>query len=129
MVSNNLDMMAFFPNPLFSVSADLMIATLRTMPDQTKGLNYLVKGNGIGGFHATEDGEWRALWSSSFKHLTPGCTTYCNNDVEAVWASANIVESECFKKNFAEIFRLAQKRFHALAHDASLRRVEHIYPE
>ena len=103
-VSNCLDMFAFLPNPLLSVSADLLIADLRQQPEQQQGFNYLVKGNGVGGFHALENGEWRALYSSSFKHVPPGFSAYRNNAVESFWASSNVAESEFLKKKLCGDF-------------------------
>ena len=90
LIKQCLDMMAFFPNPLLSVSANVLIAQLQSITDEQKGLEYLVSGVGIGGFYTTDGGEWRAVWSSSFRHVVPGYACYLNNDVESNWKSETL---------------------------------------
>ena len=107
LIKNYLDTFAWFPNPLLSVSADVLISKLESNAMQAKGLRSLLDGNGIGGFHA-EDGQWRAVFSSSFTHVPSGYTTYVNQGVEAHWKSKNLEEGKFTKDNFEKIFEKAE---------------------
>ena len=93
------DLIAFLPDPLFSVTTDLLIARLLADPMEEKAVQYLVNGHGIGSFNALPCGEWRAKWSSSFKHTEPGYSAYVPNMMESEWASHDIVQGGCSKSN------------------------------
>ena len=41
LISNYLDMMAFFPDALLRVSVDILLARLAQLPDQAEGLRYV----------------------------------------------------------------------------------------
>ena len=122
-----LDMIAFLPNPLLHVTAELMMAKLKQDPSQTAALSYMTSGNGIGCFHiCPHTGEWRARWSSSCRHTTGGYSTYLPNSIEAQWRSHDIVEVSCSKANVETIFTQSEKRFRQHVVDHVLKKIEHV---
>ena len=117
------DLMAFLPDPLFSVTTHLLIARLIADPMQEKAVQYLVNGHGIGSFKALPNGEWRARWSSSFKHTEPGYAACTPNIMESEWASHDIVDGGCSKTNLETIFQQSESRFHQRFADKLSRRL------
>ena len=117
--------MAFLPDPLFSVTTDLLIARLLADQMQEKAVQYLVNCHGIGSFNALPCGEWRAKWSSSFKHTEPGYSAYVPNTIESERASHDIVDGGCSKSNLETIFQQSEARFHQRFADQTLKKIEH----
>ena len=84
-----VELMAFMPNAMFHISAETLLAKLDSAGNG-RAAEYFRSSGSPCAFSVVED-EWRAVWQSSYQHVTPGYSTFLNNAVESGWRAGAIV--------------------------------------